>query len=715
MNGNPGALDSVLGRLRFGLHRRVDFIAQTETAECGLACLTMITRHHGHDIDLATLRRRFPASPAGSTLRRLVEIADALSFDARAIRLELDDLAHLQVPCILHWDLRHFVVLESASRNRACILDPAVGRRRMRLREVSGHFTGVALELARKAQFRRLRARRRFPWRSLIGQVRGLGGALAQVFALSVALEILVLLVPLLTQWMIDQAIVLADRDLLLLIAAGMVFAVAFQTAVGALRAWVILWIGTLIKVQWSSNVFSHLLRLPVDFFERRHIGDVVSRIGSIDTVQRTISTRVVETVLDGLMLALTLALIVNYSIGLALVTLSALAIYAVLRWSTYARVEEAMHDQIVRNANMQSETIESVRGISTIKLHNHAGPRAARYANANVEVANSAIRAQRIEIVFNALNKLATGGCRVLTLWLGSLMVLDNAFTVGMLMAFVAYSEQFVARGSALIDKGIELRTLALQGERLSDIVLAPAEKDLSGRFAGAVPNTRIDVDKLSFRYGKGERWILLSCSFRVEAGESVAIVGPSGCGKSTLVKLMLGLLQPSAGGIRIGGVDIRALGLERYRSMIGSVMQDDRLFSGSIADNISFFDPDADAQTIRAVAAAASIDDEIQRMPMGYETPVGDMGSSLSGGQKQRILLARALYRKPAILVLDEATSHLDTDREHDINRVVGALPMTRIIVAHRKETIASAQRIVRLDGRGRIVELKAAPHAA
>ncbi len=706
---------AMIERLRFGLRRRIEFIAQNEAAECGLACLAMIARHHGHDTDLQALRRRFPNSLVGSSLQRLMEIADHLSLTARPLRLELEELPQLRTPCILHWDLNHFVVLEACDGKRARLLDPAHGRRTLPLQEVSKHFTGVALELARKPQFRKLSERRKLPWKSLIGHVTGLKRALLQVLMLSITLEVFVLVVPLLTQWLIDQVIALADRDLLGLIMMGMVFAFVFQSVVGALRSWVVLWIGTLMKVQWSSNAFSHLLRLPVDFFEKRHMGDLLSRTGSVDSIQRTISTRLIESVLDGAMLVLTLAFIYHYSVSLTLITVLTVAAYAVLRWFTYVRLEEFTHSMLINAANVQSEMMETIRGISTIKLHNNGRQRCTRYTNASVEVANSAIRVHRIEILFAALSKMTAGTSRILTLWLGARMVLDNALTIGMLMAFIAYSEQVVARGSSLIDKGIELRMLRLQADRLSDIVLATPEKHLEGKFHGTLPNTDIQVDNISFRYAKGERWVLLNCGFSVAAGESVAVVGPSGCGKTTLVKLMLGLLRPSAGAIRVGGVDIRTLGLERYRDMVGSVMQDDRLFTGSIAENISFFDPQASEERIREVAKAAAIDEEIRRMPMGYDTRVGDMGSTLSGGQKQRILLARALYRRPAILVLDEATSHLDTEREHSINQVVSALPITRIIVAHRRETIASAQRIVRLDPQGRAIELKAASHAA
>jgi ATP-binding cassette subfamily B protein RaxB len=280
---------------------------------------------------------------------------------------------------------------------------------------------------------------------------------------------------------------------------------------------------------------------------------------------------------------------------------------------------------------------------------------------------------------------------------------------TTGTLVLCVAYAEQFAARARDLIDKLVELRLLRVHTQRIADIALTEPERDVASTWAGAAPEPRIEVDAVAFRYAEGEPWVLKDCSLAIAAGESVAISGPSGCGKTTLAKLILGLLQPTEGRITIGGIDIRKFGLGAYRAQFGAVMQEDELFSGSIADNISFFDPNADMDAIRTAAAMASIADDVMAMPMGYETLVGDMGSSLSGGQKQRVLLARALYRRPRILLLDEATSHLDVSRERRINGEVARLAITRIIIAHRPETIASADRVIHLiDGSARQVSM-------
>jgi ATP-binding cassette subfamily B protein RaxB len=286
-------------------------------------------------------------------------------------------------------------------------------------------------------------------------------------------------------------------------------------------------------------------------------------------------------------------------------------------------------------------------------------------------------------------------------------MLALENLFSVGMLIAFLAYKDQFAQRMAGLIDKGVEFRMLRLHGERLADIVLSEPEEteSLPEVVLPDVPPA-IEVENLSFRYGESEPWVIRHCSFRIEPGESVALVGASGCGKTTLVKLMLGLLTPTEGRIRIGGLDIQQVGPRNIRAIVGAVMQDDQLFAGSIADNIAFFDPHCDQARIEAAARLAAVHDDIAAMPMGYHSLIGDMGSSLSGGQKQRVILARALYRRPKLLFLDEATSHLDVMRERLVNDAVKRLRLTKVIVAHRPETIASADRVLVMEA-GRIVQ--------
>lgn len=686
--------------LDFGGARRLPVFLQTEAAECGLASLGMVASFHGHRIDLAGLRRRFTLSLKGATLAYLMQAAGRLHLAPRALRLELDELPRLRTPCILHWDLNHFVVLRSAGPREAVIHDPAFGVRRLAMAEVSKHFTGVALELAPTAEFRAADERRRVRLRDLTGPVTGLGRSLAQVLLLALVLQSFAILAPFYMQWVVDGAVVAADRDLLTVLGIGFLLLAAIQVAVAALRSWVVLHLGATLNLQWLANVFSHLLRLPVSWFEKRHLGDVVSRFGSVTTIQRTLTSSFVEAVIDGLMAVATLAMMVVYSGALTALAVAAVAAYALLRAAFYMPLRRATEEHIVQSSRQQSHFLETVRGVQSIKLFGRQDERRSRWLNLVVDAMNRDLAVQKLSLGFRCANGLAFGAERVAVVWVGALLVLDSAFSVGMLFAFMAYKDQFSARVAGLIDKLIELKMLQLQGERLADIVLTAPEEEAPSP-APCVEEASIEVRGVSFRYSDTEPFVLRNCSFRIEPGESVAIVGPSGCGKTTLAKVMLGLLAPSDGQVLVGGLDLQKLGVDAYRRLVGTVMQDDPLFAGSIADNVSFFDASPSQEAVERCTRLAAVHDDIVAMPMGYHTLIGDMGAALSGGQRQRILLARALYKQPRILFLDEATSALDVQRERQVNEAIRGLRLTRILIAHRPETIASAGRVIVLQG--------------
>jgi ATP-binding cassette subfamily B protein RaxB len=685
--------------LQFGWRRALPMMLQTEAAECGVACLAMVARFHGHDVDLVGLRRRFSTSLKGATLARVMAMAGQLGLTCRPLKLELEELAQLKTPCVLHWDLNHFVVLKRVGKRSVVIHDPARGIRKLSLREVSAHFTGVALELSPAADFAPVVERQAVSLRALTGTVRGLLPALGQILLLALALEVFALVGPFYMQWVLDQVLVSADRDLLTLLGLGFIGVAIFSAIITAARSWAVTWLGATLNVQWASNLFKHLMHLPLDWFEKRHVGDVVSRFGSIQTIQRTLTTQFIGSLLDGVMSLVTLVVMAFYSLGLTALVIGLFAAYGLLRWAFFNPLRRANEEQIVYGARQQSELLESIRGAMPIKLANKQDERLGRYANATVETANRSIGIQRLGIAFTLGNQLMFGIGRVAMIWIAAVLALDGKFSAGMLIAFIAYADQFTSRAAGLIDKWVDFSMLKLHAERVADIALTAPEKAADAGWTGPVPEASIELRNVSFRYADGEPWILKDCNLRIEAGESVAIVGPSGCGKSTLAKIVLGLLQPTEGEVRFGGIDIRKLGLDTYRQWIGAVMQDDQLFAGSIADNISFFDPDATPVRIEAAARLAAIHDDIVAMPMGYQSLVGDMGSSLSGGQKQRVILARALYRRPRLLVLDEATSHLDVDKERQVDVAVQRLRITRIVITHRPKTAEISCRVIAL----------------
>jgi ATP-binding cassette, subfamily B, bacterial CvaB/MchF/RaxB len=690
---------TIIDKLNFAWGHKTPVILQTEVSECGLASLAMVANFHGFQTDLASLRQRFNLSLKGATLAHLVEFASRLNLATRALRLELNELSQLKLPCILHWDLNHFVVLVKADAKSITIHDPAQGAQTIRYEQASSHFTGVALELTPTPEFKPVQETRRVSLRALMGNVIGLKRSMVQILALCLVLELFAVISPLFTQWVVDNAIASADRSLITTIAVGFLLIIVMRECVGALRSWVVNIMGVTLNFQWLANVYTHLLRLPVSFFEKRHLGDVVSRYNSVSTIQRTLTTGFIEAVLDGLMAVVALGMMLLYAPTLAIVVVVAVVLYASLRALYYSPMRRLSEEQIIHAAKQQSHFLESVRGVQSLKLFSREDDRRASYLNLVVSTVNREVSLQRLSIAFRAGNGLIFGIEGVLILWLGAHLVLDRALSIGMLMAFIAYKDQFNGRVASFIDKMIEFKMLSLQGERLADIVLTEPERDdvavLTGE-AGLGPQA-LEFKDLKFRYADTEPWVIQDLSLRIEPGEHVAIVGASGCGKTTLLKLMLGLLDPVSGERRVGNKLMHQLGKRAWRNRIGVVMQDDQLFAGSIAQNIAFFDTTSDQKRIEEVAKQSAVHDEIAAMPMSYETLIGDMGTSLSGGQKQRILLARALYKQPQFLFLDEATSHLDVGRERQVTEAIKKLPITRITIAHRPETIASADRVI------------------
>lgn len=689
-------------------------VLQTEASECGLASLAMVASHYGYRIDLASLRLRFSISLKGATLEQIMRHAAALNMAGRPLSLELDELKKLNTPCILHWNLNHFVVLKKVNRRfgrviTATILDPAVGERDISVNDISRHFTGVALELRPTANFVARDDRQTVSIRKLTGPISGLRRALAQIFALAIALEIFAIASPLFNQFVIDEVIVSGDRDLLKVLALGFALMAVTQTAISLARSWFLMRWSMDLSQQWTTSIFHHLIRLPATYFEKRHLGDVVSRFGSAGAIQNTLTSLFVESLLDGLLALFSLGMMLMYSLKLTALVLAAAILYIILRWAFYHPLRDASQERLVISARENSHFLETLRAITAIKLFGRETERSARWQNLKQDVINRDVKTQKLNIGFKVSNSAIFSGQGIVLMYIGADSVIQNTITVGMLMAFTSYSGTFSTRISSLIDLFVNLKMLSLHTERLSDIVMEPPELDAFVESDLGRLRCDIKLKGIRYRYADGEPWVLNGVDLEIPAGQSLALTGPSGCGKTTLCKIILGLLSPTEGEVLIDNIPITHLGYRAYRQLVGTVMQDDVLLSGSLQDNISFFDTALDFSRVERCARQSAIHEEICAMPMGYQTLVGDLGSSLSGGQKQRILLARALYKGPKILALDEATSHLDVRNERKVSEALKDMHVTRVMVAHRQETIQSAERIVLLKD-GKITEIQA-----
>jgi ATP-binding cassette subfamily B protein RaxB len=695
-------MNEYLPNLAFWRSRHLPVILQTEAAECALASLCMVSAYWGKNIDIATVRRQFRISLKGVTLRGMISIAERLSLNSRPVKLDLDHLGKLKIPCILHWDLNHFVVLKSVKNNRVEIHDPAVGFRRMSLKEFGGHFSGVAVEIVPDNNFKKEDTVERFSIRGLMGNVVGLPSGLTKIFLLGLSIQVCMLVSPFYVQWIVDEALLTHDRDLIMVLGLGFLLLALLQVSITAVRSWMTTSLSTNINFQWLGNAFGHLMVLPLEYFEKRFTSDTISRFSSIEKIQRGLTSQFVTSIVDGILVACTFAMMVWYSGRLASIALCTLMLYLILRMLIHAPLKNASSEQIIHSAKQQNHMMESIRGIQTIRLFGRGPERRRSWISMLAEQFNADLKVARLGLAYQTANSLLFGIERIVVIWLAALYVLDNRFSVGMLFAFISYKDQFTLRAAGLVDKFFEFRMLSLHAGRVADVLLT--EKEVvapSSEFSEMNAPPSIEFVDVSFRYGESEPLVLKSVSFTILPGQSVAITGSSGGGKTTLIKLLLGLLIPTSGSILSNGIAINKIGVNEYRSIVATVMQEDLLFIGSILDNISFFDPAPDLDLAKACAHLAAISQEIALMSMAYNTLVGEGGTGLSGGQKQRVLLARALYKRPKLLVLDEATSSLDSANELAVNESVRKLGLTRIIIAHRRETIDMADRVLLLNG--------------
>ncbi|WP_440056859.1 peptidase domain-containing ABC transporter (plasmid) [Pseudoalteromonas sp. T1lg65] len=709
-----------MNKLNFSINKSVPILLQSEIAECGLASLAMVANYHGHKLDMAAMRKRYSANLKGMSLQQVIEVGDSLGLASRALQCPLDEVHKLQTPCILHWDMNHFVVLTKVSGKgsgaKFSINDPAVGKRTLTTEEFSKHFTGVCLELTPTSKFEVKEEKAQMKFTQLWSSMSGLKSGLVKLIGLSLVLQLFALMTPYYMQWVVDEVLISFDQPLLTVLAIGFALIAIISVITNAVRSWLILRLSSLLNMQMGVNLLRHLLRLPMCYFESRHVGDIVSRFGSLAQIRERITTGFVETLVDGVMAITVLVMMALYSLKLTAVVLAAIALYTLVRLALYRSLHQATEEMIQASAKEQSNFLENIRGMQTIKLFGNESQRQGIWQNRYAEVINSEIRLGRLNISFDSFNKLLFGLENVLVIYFAAVMVMANSLTVGMVLAFIAYKGQLTTRFANLIEQIIQFKMMRLHLDRISDIALTEQEANREGAATylanespqeGDTPKGQLTLENICFSYSEEHTPILNNVNLVLNAGDAIAITGASGAGKTTLMKIMLGLLQPTSGKVLLDGKDITQLGLKNYRKQIAAVMQDDTLLAGSIADNISFFDPQPNYLQIEQCAHLAVIHDDIANMTMGYNSLVGDMGANLSGGQVQRLLLARALYQSPCILFMDEATSHLDKDNEAKISEQVQHLSITRIMIAHRQETINMAEQVYHLEG-GNLVRL-------
>jgi ATP-binding cassette subfamily B protein RaxB len=498
-------------------------------------------------------------------------------------------------------------------------------------------------------------------------------------------------------QLAIDQAALKGDLQLLTTLAIGFGLFGLFNLGASVLRQWATQHLSVILSWDMSLRLFRHLVRLPLPWFQRRRLADTISRFDAINPIRDLVSGALISTIIDGLLAITTLVMMVVFSWWLALLTLLGIGLYIGVRLLTLSTELRLGAESLMAHIGENGKRIETIKAIQTVKTMSAETAQETQWSNSYAESLKKDLNAARFHIATGSIHQAFDVIISTLLIYFGAKAIIETKMTVGILYAFMAYKGQFSNAVIQIVEKLIQWKLSDIYSYRLADIVLQPREEGID-RPSPQTPELKgdIEIDNLHFRYGPHEPSIIKGLSLTIKAGEMIAIIGPSGAGKSTLLKLMCGLYTPTFGEIRIDDRTLSQWGPRPLRQAFGIVMQDDELLSGTVADNVAFFDDHIDMDQVWWALEAAALKEEILSMPMKAESFVGDMGGALSGGQKQRLLLARCLYKKPRLVFLDEATSHLDAANEAIINTALKAMNITRVIIAHRQETIAAADRV-------------------
>jgi ABC-type bacteriocin/lantibiotic exporter with double-glycine peptidase domain len=665
----------------------------------------MVLGYHGRGTAVAELRDRMVLARDGASAAAIARHARELGMRVRAYRAEPDALPDLVLPLIAHWGMNHFVVIERLTSRGADIVDPASGRRRVTHAELDASFTGVVLELEPTETFERRRLAEAGLWSFVKPFLPRRPGVLSAIVGASAALTLFGLIPAFLTAYVVDQVLPGRRENTLLILAAGLVAYTVSHAMTTLARAELLLWLQTRIDWSMMGSFLRHLMSLPYKFFQLRTGGDLLVRVSSMTYVRDAVSSQLLAVLLDTALLGVYLVVIGTKSLLFVAVILAiALAQLALMLFSAPA-AQRLTERELQALGEAQSTLLEAVTGAETVKASGAEHVVVSRWSRKFSEQLESSVRRSRLDNVIDSLLGMLGTASPLIMLVLGAYLVFSAGLSLGTMLGLISLAGAALSPVAQLGRSVKTFQTIRVHLDRLRDVLDEPDESVGQGSEKVTLdePITLADV---SFRYSGDGPDALSGISLTVAPGEKIAIVGGSGSGKSTLARLILGLYDPTGGEISYGSTPLTDIDLGHLRRQCGVVTQDADIFSGSVLTNIALAKPEAPLDDVVAAARLAAIHDDVMRMPMGYETILGEGGSGLSGGQRQRIALARAVVHRPRVLVLDEATSHLDATTEAVVHENLSGLDCTRIVIAHRLSTVLDADRILVLD-HGRIVE--------
>jgi ATP-binding cassette, subfamily B, bacterial CvaB/MchF/RaxB len=694
--------------LRRALTRRraVRSVAQSEAKECGLACLAMIANYHRHDIDLSYLRALFPLSQTGMSLGDIVEVAEGLGLDANGFALSnVGELSGVALPAILHWNGNHFVVLERIRRGRYHVHDPEFGLRIYDRADMERLFSGVVLEFQPRMDFARLTAERRLGFLEVFRATRGLGNTVWQISLVSLAIALLGLGMPVLLEIALDVVIPQVDLDLLRVLAIGLAAMMVFEAVGRWLRDAIVLRSSTLLQLQFTRNVVGHAFRLPLGYFERRHPGDFAVRVDSIDHIKAFLVGGLVTAVADSATSVLLVGLMTYYAPLMAGVTLLTLVAVLLARALTFPALRRHTAASLEARSEEQARLLDGLRRVAALKAHNATDLFAMRWFESFARFANTDFRARHATIDAELFMHLVIAASTVTTLYLGVGAVIGNTLTIGSLYAFFALRGDFFERVNRLTVNLMHLSVMRVHFQRLDDLVGQEAESGAEGVRIHRSVRRSVALEDVRVQFGRADAPLLVDVNLAIDVagGESIAIVGASGSGKSSLLKVLASLHEPAAGRLTVDGAALEQFGRREFRANLGVVFADDGLFAGTVADNLALFDPSVTRAQMDSALDEVGLREAIDALPQGLATLVSEESGLLSTGQRRRLLVARALCRRPRLLLLDEVTANLDPETERALVEGLRRVRAAKVYVTHSRQLLAGVDRVLRVaDGR-------------
>lgn len=687
--------------------KKIKEIYQAELAECGLASLTMILQYYGKNYSLQKMRDLYLTSLEGVNLEDIINIAEKEGLNALPFNVDLEDVYEIKTPCIAHWDNNHFIVIEKIKKNKITIIDPANGKKEIDLKEFGKHFTGYICEFEKSLNFKVNKSEdvednKKIGIKDFIFGLEGLKNNIFNIFLISICVEFFIMFIPLFNKIVVDYVVIEKNKEVLFGLGIGFIFLALFKIISEFFRNYMILFLTTNLQSLFKYHLIHKLLKIDLSFLQKRGYGGILSKFDSLEEIRTVLANGLIENIVSGLAIIVTGGLMLYLNTFLFSVVIFFIIILFLIKYIVINRIKNKTSDYIEKYSKETGMIIEILKTNEITKGHAEEDKVFKKWYELFTKTVNSKISLDKTNIKIELFEDFIMDIQKIVIVWLGAGLVISGNITIGVLFAFMAYQMLFTQRVYIFIKNIFEFKLLKIHVDRVNDILFQEDEKNIYGVINKKEFNDnisgKIEIRNLYFKYPNKECYLFENLNLTIQSGESVVFVGKSGCGKSTLLKIIAGIIPFEKGDILIDGMNIKDIGLNEYRKKIGLVLQsEEQLYSASVKDNITLFKENVLLEDVYEAAKKACIHDEIIDKRMRYETIIGNFGNSFSGGQIQRLILARALYRKPKILFIDEGTSALDNELEKNIIENLKKEKMTRISVAHREESIKMADRVI------------------